>query len=89
MYCISVQVQGLTPIYGHIEHQPWILPLEADLHGEGEHHVDRVDPVDVEYVDPLLHDDRLVLTLSLDLLRGGRVLEVGLGHDHLEIRRKL
>ena len=67
---------------------PRIFPLEADLHGEREHHVDRVDPVYVEYVDPLLHDDRPVLTLG-DLARGGRVLQVGLGHDHLEIRRKL
>ena len=68
-----------------------VLPLEADLHGEGEHHVDRVDPVHVEDVDPLLDDDRPLLDAAAapaDVGRG-RVLEVGLGHDHLEISRKL
>ena len=68
---------------------PGILPLEADLHGEREHHVDRVDPVDVENVDPLLHDDRLVGLPLGHLPRSRWVLEIGLGHNHLEIRRKL
>ena len=68
---------------------PGILPLKADLHCEREHHVNRVDPIDIENVDPLLHGDRLVLSPGHLPHRGRRVLEVGLRHNHLEIRRKL
>lgn len=59
-----------------------VLPLEADLHGEGKHHVDCVDAVNVQYVYPLGDDHRLVVLLVLSVGRRW-VLKIGLWHDDL------
>ncbi len=65
--------------------EPVILPLEADLHGEREHHVHGVDPVDVENVDLLVDDHRRRLVVGAIAVQGRGVLQVRLGHDHLYV----
>ena len=69
----------LQTFFQVVELEPVIGPLEADHHGEREHHLSRVDLVDVDDVDGKRNRHR---TLRICRIRR-RILQVRVRNYHL------
>lgn len=77
-------LQTEQTLFEVVELQPMVCPLQADHHGEGKHHLSRVDLVDGHDGDVERHANRSIRIVRI----GGRVFQVCIRNNDLQMQNE-